>query len=71
MNKDNLTSKTTTESFWRDRGYGNHKVHNPPLLFDLSTDMSERLNIAKDYPDIVAKIQKAVDRHQRSLTQNK
>lgn len=55
----------TEEQF--ERGYGDHQVHTPPLLFDLSTDTSERLNIADRYPKIVAQIQAAVDRHKESL----
>ena len=51
-----------------ERGYSNHQVHTPPLLFDLSTDISERLNIADRHPEIVARIQKAVEKHHQSLT---
>lgn len=70
VGKDNITSKTTEETMWTDRGYGNHKVHNPPLLFDLSTDMGERLNIADKNPEIVARIQEAVQRHEKSLAED-
>ena len=69
VGKDNITSETTAESMWADRGYGNHKVHSSPLLFNLSTDMSERLNIAKENPEIVVRIQKAVKRHEKSLAE--
>lgn len=50
-----------------ERGYGNRQVHAPPLLFDLATDVSERLNIADRHPKIVARIQAAVERHRRSV----
>lgn len=50
-----------------ERGYSNHQVHTPPLLFDLSTDIPERLNIADRYPKVVAQIQAAIDRHKQTL----
>lgn len=37
------------------------------LLFDLSTDISERLNIAGEHPEIVTRIQEEVERHQKTL----
>jgi len=55
-----------TEEFgWR--GYGNRQRHDPPLLFDLSTDVHERLNIASRHPEVVEAILSAVSRHQQSL----
>ncbi len=48
------------------RGYDNHRKHDPPLLFDLSTDISQRLDIASDNPDAVEKIQQAIERQQKS-----
>lgn len=50
-----------------ERGYGNHQFHSPPLLFDLSTDISERRNVAAEYPEVVASIQKQVEAHRRAL----
>jgi arylsulfatase A len=50
-----------------ERGYGNHQVHTPPLLFDLATDISERLNIGDRHPKVVTQIQKAIEHHQESL----
>lgn len=50
------------------RGYGNAARHAPPLLFNLSTDVSERRNIAASRPDIVRKILNAVERHNASIT---
>ena len=49
------------------RGYDNHQQHKPPLLFNLSTDIGERLDIAAEKPDVVASIQAAVRRHRESL----
>lgn len=53
------------ECSWR--GYGNYQKHDPPLLFDLSIDITERLDIASEHPEIVARIQQAIGRHQQSL----
>jgi len=50
-----------------ERGYGDHQRYTRPLLFDLSTDTSERLNVASRYPEIVAEIQAAIERHKQSL----
>jgi arylsulfatase A-like enzyme len=49
------------------RGYDNHQKHNPPLLFDLSTDVAERQDLAAGHSEIVDAIQRSVDRHQRSI----
>ena len=49
------------------RGYANHQKHDPPLLFDLTTDISERLDISAEHPEMVAKIHQAIERHQQSL----
>ena len=67
---ENMPLDETTRS-WSDRGYGNHEVHNPPLLFDLSTDIAERLNIADKNPEIVARIQKVVKHHEKSLAEDR
>ena len=48
------------------RGYANHTKHRSPQLFDLSTDIGERWNVADRYPEVVAQIQAAIQR-QREL----
>ena len=45
------------------RGYANHQTHDPPMLFDLSTDVSERWNIAERNPDVIEIIRGAIKRH--------
>ena len=50
------------------RGYGNHQTHDPPLLFDLNTDIAERRDIAAEKPEIVKEIQQAIERHQQTLS---
>ncbi len=49
------------------RGYANHQKHDPPLLFDLTTDVGERWNVAKQQPEIVGSIQAAIQRHHASI----
>jgi arylsulfatase A len=43
-------------------------THNPPLLFDLSTDPGERNDIAAAHPDIVADLVKSADAHRATVT---
>ncbi len=49
------------------RGYANHLKHDPPLLFDLSTDASERWDIASRSPEVAQSILEAIDRHSTSI----
>ncbi|MBI4166787.1 MAG: hypothetical protein HY508_13760, partial [Acidobacteria bacterium] len=68
VGRDNLSADVTSETFrLSDRGYGNHAVHDPPLLFDLSTDISERRNVAAEHPEVISLIQKEVDSHRHAL----
>ena len=50
-------------------GYGQPKpdIHEPPLLFDLAQDPSEKFNIAAAHPKIVAKIHAAIAAHREKL----
>ena len=48
-------------------GYDNYQKHDPPLLFDLSIDMTERLDIASEHPETIERIHQAIERHQQSL----
>jgi arylsulfatase A len=41
--------------------------HDPPLLFHLGEDPSEKYNIARDHPEIIADIIQEVGRHQAGL----
>ena len=45
------------------RGYGNHQTHDPPMLFDLSTDVDERWNVAEQNPEVIEIVRGAVERH--------
>jgi arylsulfatase A-like enzyme len=51
-------AKEGEPSEWR--GFDNHVVHEPPLLFDLSTDLAERHDVAASHPDVVARIEHAI-----------
>lgn len=42
-------------------------VHNPPLLYHLGHDPSEKYDIAKDHPKIIAQIQQLAKEHQASI----
>lgn len=41
--------------------------HDPPLLFHLGSDPSEKHNVAEDHPDVIAGIREAVALHQADL----
>jgi len=56
---------TEKERGWR--GLDNRQKHDPALLFDLATDISERRDIAAEQPRVVEAIREAVSRHQQSL----
>ena len=48
-------------------GRGGAEKHDPPLLYHLGHDPSEKYNVAKDHPQAIAEIQKAVEEHRRTL----
>jgi arylsulfatase A len=50
-------------------GYGNDQPapHEPPVLYDLGQDPSEKYDVAKDHPEVIAEIKKEVERHRRTL----
>jgi len=58
-----LHLKTVNPASGRDRA----KVHNPPLLFHLMIDPSERTNLADQHPDVIKQILKDIDAHREGL----
>jgi arylsulfatase A-like enzyme len=50
-------------------GYGKDATvqHDPPLLFDLGVDPSERFDVAKAHPDVVADLLKALAEHEAGV----
>lgn len=55
--------------FQTQTGYGQPKAdaHDPPLLFHLGRDPSEKRNVAADHADVLAEIQQAVKAHQAGV----
>jgi arylsulfatase A-like enzyme len=55
--------------FHTQTGYGQPKAdaHDPPLLFHLGRDPSEKRNVAADHADVLAEIQQAVKSHQAGV----
>ena len=49
-------------------GRGKAVEHDPPLLFHLEHDPSERFDIAKDHSDIVKELAQMAEKHRRSMT---
>lgn len=54
-------------------GYAGNRVqekfakHDPPLLFNLTQDPSERFDLAPKFPDVLADIQHEVEQHKKNL----
>ncbi len=55
--------------FFTQPEYGSEKVtaQDPPLLYNLNVDPSEKNNIAKKYPDVIAEIKKILEKHQSGV----
>jgi arylsulfatase A-like enzyme len=43
------------------------KVHDPPLLYNLMRDPSERVNVALQHPDVIEQLLKDVEKHRRDV----
>lgn len=55
--------------FITQSGYGGDKPaeHDPPLLYHLGHDPSEKYDIAKDHPEVMTAIGKEIERHRAEL----
>lgn len=51
--------------------FGERKEHNPPLLYNLSHDASEKFDIAKLHPDVIEQINALIDSHKSNLVKGK
>ncbi|WP_255462768.1 sulfatase [Galbibacter sp. BG1] len=51
--------------------FGGKEVHNPPLLFNLNEDPSEKYNIAAEQPTIIEKIQEEIEEHKATMVPGK
>jgi len=47
---------------------GKEQQHDPPLLFDLETDIGEQRNIADKHPEILAEIERVRSEHEATMT---
>ncbi len=51
--------------------FGERKEHNPPLLYNLSHDASEKFDISKENPAIISQINALVEEHNSNLIRGK
>ena len=49
------------------RGYANHRKHDPPLLFDLATDVGERWDVASEKSQVVEQIETIIEKHREAV----
>jgi len=42
-------------------------VQNPPLLYKLNIDPSEKYNIAEKHPEVIAEMRKILEKHQATI----
>lgn len=48
-------------------GGGKPQEHDPPLLFQLNHDPSEKYDVADEHPEVIARIREIVERHRAEL----
>ena len=59
--------------FFTQTGYGQPRadLHDPPWLFHLGRDPSEKRNVAEQHPDVIDRIQAAVEEHKAGVVPGK
>lgn len=58
--------------FTTQSGYGDKPLkHDPPALYNLEHDPSEKYDIAKDHPDVVAELTKLAEQHKEAMVPGK
>lgn len=58
--------------FTTQSGYGDKPLkHDPPALYHLEHDPSEKYDIAKDHPDVVAELTKLLEAHNKAMVPGK
>lgn len=45
--------------------------HNPPLLFNVAEDPSEKFDLASEHPEVVAELTKIYEKHLATVTHGK
>jgi arylsulfatase A len=45
--------------------------HDPPLLYELGSDPGEKFNVAGEHSDVIADIQREVEKHRAGLVPGK
>ena len=48
-------------------GGGGAEAHDPPVLYNLHRDPSEKFDVASDHPDVIADIRREVEQHRATL----
>ncbi|SFW59088.1 C-terminal region of aryl-sulfatase [Sinomicrobium oceani] len=54
----------TREAYARNK---DKTIHNPPLLFNISHDPSERVNVAAKHPELIAEFESLLEKHKRTV----
>ncbi|MFH1264130.1 MAG: arylsulfatase, partial [Planctomycetota bacterium] len=49
-------------------GAGKPEAHDPPELYHLGHDPSEKFNVAEKHPEVIAEIRKLAEAHQAAMT---
>ncbi len=55
--------------FYTQDEYGNNDktIHNPPLLFDIDIDPEEKINIARNHPQIISEMIEILNEHVKTI----